>query len=102
MLCLGFTTLFILAAVTTLAPAFAQTFNIAQTEVRLEPVPLQPPFHDQFGTAVAASANGNTLAVSGITNDSSVGFNSFTQTPRSASGPGRKVFGSLVVRTAFP
>ena len=63
------TTLIILATVATLAPAFAQSLNIAQTEVRLEPVPLQPPFHDQFGTAVAASANGNTLAVSGITND---------------------------------
>ena len=63
------TNLFILVTLTALAPAFAQSSNIAQSEVRLEPVPLQPPFHDQFGTAVAASANGNTLAVSGITND---------------------------------
>src|SRR5215475_2697597 len=67
--CLSARSLTILFAVAALAPAFAQSFNIAQTEVRLEPVPLQPPFHDQFGTAVAASANGNTLAVSGITND---------------------------------
>ena len=39
------TTLFVLVTVTALAPAFAQSLNIAQTELRLEPVPLQPPFH---------------------------------------------------------
>ena len=61
--------LVLLFAVAAVAPLFAQTSPIAQTEIRLEPSPLQPPFHDQFGTAVAASANGNTLAVSGITND---------------------------------
>jgi hypothetical protein len=55
--------------VSALAPVFAQSSKIAQTEILLEPSPLQPPFHDQFGTTVAASANGNTLAVSAITND---------------------------------
>ena len=58
-----------LFALSALAPLSAQSSRIAQTEIRLEPSPLQPPFHDQFGTTVAASANGNTLAVSGITND---------------------------------
>jgi hypothetical protein len=50
------------------APAFAQNPEVALTEVRLEPVPLQPPFHHQFGTALAASTNGNTPAISAITN----------------------------------
>jgi hypothetical protein len=68
-LCLPSRGLAILFAVAALAPVFAQSSKIAQTEIRLEPSPLQPPFHDQFGTAVAASANGNTLAVSGITDD---------------------------------
>lgn len=67
--CLIVCNLSIVFAVAALAPVFAQSSKIAETEVRLEPSPLQPPFHDQFGTAVAASANGNTLAVSGITND---------------------------------
>jgi hypothetical protein len=56
-------------AASALTPVLAQTSKIAQTEVRLEPTPLQPPFHDQFGTVTAASANGNTLAVAGITAD---------------------------------
>lgn len=50
-------------------PAFGQSSNIAQTEVRLEPVGPEPIAHDQFGTVVAASANGNTFAIAGITTD---------------------------------
>jgi len=58
-----------LCAVATFNPAFAQTSEIAPTEIRLEPSPFQPPGHDQFGTVTAASANGKTLAVAGITTD---------------------------------
>jgi hypothetical protein len=52
-----------------LTPMLAQSSKIAQTEVRLEPTVTEPVAHDQFGTVVAASGNGKTLAISGITAD---------------------------------
>ena len=58
-----------LIAAATLTQAFGQTSKITQTEVRLEPSGAEAVHHDQFGTVVAASANGNTLAVHGITTD---------------------------------
>ena len=53
----------------TVHPVFGQSSKITQTEVRLEPVGPESIAHDQFGSVVAASANGNTLAVAGITTD---------------------------------
>jgi hypothetical protein len=47
----------------------AQTSKIAQSEIRLEPAGAAPALHDQFGSVVAMSANGNTLAISGLTRD---------------------------------
>ena len=52
-----------------LIPAFAQSSKIVQSEIRLEPSPLLPPFHDQFGLVVGVSANGNTLAINAATED---------------------------------
>jgi hypothetical protein len=48
---------------------FAQNSKIVQSEIRLEPTPILAPFHDQFGSVAAASANGNTLAISAPTHD---------------------------------
>ncbi len=53
----------------TVHPVFGQSSKITQTEVRLEPVGPESIAHDQFGSVVAASANGNTLAIAGITTD---------------------------------
>src|SRR5262245_26748809 len=58
-----------LLAATLLAQAFAQSSRIAQTEVRVEPTLLQAPSMIKFGVAVAISANGDTLAMSGVTTD---------------------------------
>src|SRR5215469_16588972 len=59
----------ILVPTAALIPAFAQSSKIVQSEIRLEPSPLLPPFHDQFGLVVAVSANGNTLAINAPTED---------------------------------
>ncbi|HXB75568.1 MAG TPA: hypothetical protein VNY05_45465 [Candidatus Acidoferrales bacterium] len=58
-----------LAVTATLAPAFAQSSKIAQTEVRLEPAAPSPTAHDQFGFVTALSANGQTLAIGATTTD---------------------------------